>query len=598
LLEVNMDTFSCKQYSKMNEGRYKNMHFHTPKKILFSIFTITLILSAFVFTNFGTKTQTANAQVIDVPVGGLLLTAITAHEAAQTQKELSLDSLANAAAKVMLRSVTNSVVTWINSGFQGSPAFVTNPERFFLESGDKIVGEFLTGTELDYLCGPFAEDIRFKLQTVYGSTLPDHNQCRLTGILAEADKYEQYVGGDFSKGGWQSWISVSQNPQNNPLEAFVAAKNELENRLSDNKENRLNEINWGDGFLPYRECKTLNDNGTCKEYGDIKTPGKIIEEQLNETLGSGGRQLEVADELNEIINALVGQLVQTVFVDGLTSFGPGGSNNNILETPLSITCTPSKTTATVEENIRWTASVFGGTGATTFSWSGTDGLSGNTSSVNIIYGTQGTKTGTVTVTKGNETVTQDCLSSVSIPTGPLPPPLDVLCSPDKTNAQIGESVTWTANVVSVSSDSGPTTYNWSGSDPINGSTLQQVTLAYSDPGTKTASVMITRNGQTVSRACSQQVEIPVPPLSATCAPNVTTARVGETVLWTTTVAGLNASQTQPTYSWSGTSPIGGLTTQVASVVYPSTGTKTANVRVSRYGQTVTPRCSPNVRIIP
>jgi len=61
-------------------------------------------------------------------------------------KDYILDPLAWAEAKGMLQSMTDSTVNWINSGFQGSPAFVQNPEQFFQKIGDNVAGNFIAGS--------------------------------------------------------------------------------------------------------------------------------------------------------------------------------------------------------------------------------------------------------------------------------------------------------------------------------------------------------------------------------------------------------------------------------------------------------------------
>jgi hypothetical protein len=42
----------------------------------------------------------------------------------------------------------------------------------------------------------------------------------------------------------------------------------------------------------------------------ITSPGSVIEKQVNERLFSGQRRLEIADEFDEVVNALVNQLVK------------------------------------------------------------------------------------------------------------------------------------------------------------------------------------------------------------------------------------------------------------------------------------------------
>ena len=57
-------------------------------------------------------------------------------------KEYVLDPIAWMVAKTMVQSMTNSTVAWINGGFNGSPAFIQDPEQFFMKLGDNIAGNF------------------------------------------------------------------------------------------------------------------------------------------------------------------------------------------------------------------------------------------------------------------------------------------------------------------------------------------------------------------------------------------------------------------------------------------------------------------------
>lgn len=75
----------------------------------------------------------------------------------------------------------------------------------------------------------------------------------------------------------------------------------------------------------------LGAEAACLEY-ETETPGNVISEQLNKTLGLGGEKLAVADELNEIVSALLNQLVSKAIgsvAGGLRSLSkPDSANNN------------------------------------------------------------------------------------------------------------------------------------------------------------------------------------------------------------------------------------------------------------------------------
>ncbi|HEY4479574.1 MAG TPA: cytochrome b5 domain-containing protein, partial [Candidatus Paceibacterota bacterium] len=85
---------------------------------------------------------------------------------------------------------------------------------------------------------------------------------------------------------------------------------------------------------------------------------------------------------------------------------------------LQASCSVNPTSASTNQNVTWTSSVSGGTGAYTYSWSGSDALSGNTSSVTRAYTSGGTKSAAVAVTSGTQQVNPTCSNSVSVTTGP------------------------------------------------------------------------------------------------------------------------------------------------------------------------------------
>lgn len=590
----------------MKQGTHKNMSFFASRTIFSAVFIFILAAFFLIPSNSAHAILGAGAPTgVFVPSGDIVNTAAihttAANEVAQSTKEYTLDYAVNLAAKLMLRSVTNSVVSWINSGFEGSPAFVTDPAGMLQDVGDQIAGDFIAGTELGFLCEPFSLDIRLALNLGYSADFVEKNYCRLTGVIANTENFAKYTSGDFSQGGWDSWIQISQNPSNNPLSAFLEAKNELAIRTASGRELEIMKWDWGEGFLSWQECIREDRDGNCIEKGPIETPGSVIEKQLNDAVGSGARQLEVADEVNEIVSALVGQLVQTVFTQGLASFGPGGSNSDSLSVPLSVSCAPNRSSAAIGENVRWNASVFGGSGGglTTYTWSGDESLSGSTATVNMTYSTEGTKTASVRVTKGGESVLQYCGANVTIQDAPLSTGgLDVVCSPDRSSAALGDTVRWTATPISAGGESGVVTYNWTGVGPIAGATTADVDVMYQDPGTKTARVTITRNGQTASRSCVQSVDVPDPVYTVSCTPDRTSVQIGDTVNWRSTITGMGPGQAQPVFAWNGSAPVASSTTQIATVRYTTSGIKTADVTVSRYSQSVNAVCQRTVRVRP
>ena len=70
-------------------------------------------------------------------------TGITAVSTAGLLNKELLDGIGWAIAKQIMSQMTQSLVNWINSGFQGSPAFITDLNGFLLDALDTAAGEYI-----------------------------------------------------------------------------------------------------------------------------------------------------------------------------------------------------------------------------------------------------------------------------------------------------------------------------------------------------------------------------------------------------------------------------------------------------------------------
>ncbi len=114
----------------------------------------------------------------------------------------------------------------------------------------------------------------------------------------------------------------------------------------------------------------------------------------------------------------------TVISDGQTITKSCGNtveiynyNNNYYNnynSPLYISCRPNVIFAPVETTVVWNAYASGGNGYYTYRWNGSDYLQGYNSSLAVVYHSPGPKTASITITSGNQTITQVCLNNVTI----------------------------------------------------------------------------------------------------------------------------------------------------------------------------------------
>lgn len=266
-------------------------------------------------------------------------------------KEFSLDPIAYALAKMILQSMTQSIVNWINSGFQGSPAFVTDLKQFLLDQADAIAGDYIyNDPSLNFLCSPFQLDVKIALATSYQQEAHEgvSSQCTLTGV---EENIESFLNGDsFSP---QNWFEVTQNPVNTPTGAYLATKGEMMARIADAEGNTINELEWGQGFLSFKVCSDTDVTSGAQTNCQITTPGQVIADQINKSLGAGQDTLIAADEINEIIGALFAQLAQQAITGingllGLSSGGFTGSDGTQYDSYLEAVGAESTTAGTIQ----------------------------------------------------------------------------------------------------------------------------------------------------------------------------------------------------------------------------------------------------------
>lgn len=289
----------------------------------FLILSLTMLPLTPIFT-----VEKAEAQwlTVDLPVG--ITTALSAIQNTLTavataasemyqwymnQKESVLDGIAFTAINMILQEMSDSIVTWINSGFEGSPSFVTNFDQFLLDVGDKLAGDFIFNGPLNFLCSPFKIDIQFALDIQYGRSKKDQFSCSLTSV---GDNIESFFNGDFLAGGWDGWFKMTNTPVNNPYGALLEAQSALSLTISDGKNSQIKTLDFGKGFLSSKKCETVDDESGGHQVCNTVTPGTAIESQLNATLDSGRQRIQVADEINEIVGALFAQLAVKAFSSG------------------------------------------------------------------------------------------------------------------------------------------------------------------------------------------------------------------------------------------------------------------------------------------
>jgi hypothetical protein len=264
------------------------------------------------------------------------------HSGDQSGITPSSDAIAYCIINAMIQYITTATVHWIDTGFDGNPAFVQDPKTFFSNlatnevSGlaQQVIGQ-TTGVNI---CQPFRMQITTGLLGNQNNSDPSNQygsqaSCSLDQIAQAAGQsgttfdYQGYTSGQSqSSGNLTGWYGITQNFQNNPYGATLMTNSELQRRIDLQQNQATLDLTTGNGFLSYRTCATgttYTDNSgiqqttgqTCK----TSTPGSVIENQLNSRLSDGNNRLVLADKFDQVVSTLVNQLIQTALNQTLNS---------------------------------------------------------------------------------------------------------------------------------------------------------------------------------------------------------------------------------------------------------------------------------------
>ena len=183
------------------------------------------------------------------------------------------EGLALSIGRMLLAQMTSQIINYINSGFQGSPAFVGNPGQYFSNIGDQIfantINNLSEGSLGINLCSPFKVQLIAALEVNYGISVSgsggdiyqtQYNGCTLEQIGANLNTaYESFSN-------WQDFLAMSMNADSNPYGAFLYATNAITAKINDQINLNASELNWGNGFLSQKECTHIDGNGNTFTY--------------------------------------------------------------------------------------------------------------------------------------------------------------------------------------------------------------------------------------------------------------------------------------------------------------------------------------------
>jgi len=185
------------------------------------------------------------------------LDGIQAAIASWTKYKKILEWLMGVALNILLHQIlsqlTNDIVNWIQNGT--TPRFLTMGLDDWLGiAADNAIGNFIDQyLGIGWLCEPF--DIDIKIALLKQPTFKEEARCSLSDIV---DNIEDFYN-DFSVGGWEGWIKLTEGG-NNVYGAYLIAMDEVNKIENKEMKEKEAEIARGSGFFDPKDCIWFDAN--------------------------------------------------------------------------------------------------------------------------------------------------------------------------------------------------------------------------------------------------------------------------------------------------------------------------------------------------
>jgi hypothetical protein len=313
---------------------------------------LTGLVTGYVKTLISNEVKTLTAEPLSVPIkSNALLTELTKikDESRQlTAKEtgtasqdtdsllsgfmtgissVSLDSIMFCIINEIMAYITQSTITWINSGFDGNPVFVDNPGGFFQGIVDKESSNFikeLSGTQGMVANGvsgtiiSIADPLR---DSVVNSILGTTNSNFATMVAPTmSSNVSQNYGAYMSGQQWPGFGGLAQISQheNNAYGLSIMAQNEMLKRITQEQQMQAQQLLYNNGYQNKTTCpsgKTRSDGSCYPYYTKTTVTGSQIKDELQSRGMSKYMRISFANDFDSIITALVNQLIKIAVTD-------------------------------------------------------------------------------------------------------------------------------------------------------------------------------------------------------------------------------------------------------------------------------------------
>lgn len=245
-------------------------------------------------------------------VGGVYVpvndAAVTLNTGFLVYKECILDGMARKIAESGTTELGNQALRAFETGRNGNAQYVRNFRSDFQPRVDAIIVNGLSDQSTSGLCAAFRNSVR---TAVVRNTLAVSRQtnvatrCSLTG--SEVDQ-RALIQGRRGLNNWNEWFALME-PENTPLGAARLTEQQLAITVLEDDRNTREFLGYSGGvFSAYDTQNPLTQR--------VVTPGFIIANAITQVTGSGYRQLESANEIDQVVANLWGGLSSRLLTSG------------------------------------------------------------------------------------------------------------------------------------------------------------------------------------------------------------------------------------------------------------------------------------------
>lgn len=229
----------------------------------------------------------------------------------------SWDAVGYCLVNMIISYIAQSTIQWVNSGFNGNPAFINDPSGFLQGIADIEANIFLDQLGGGFLCEPYQSQVQQSIHSIYLQDYPQASTCSFTQQQGEEGaSLEEFLNGDITT--YQALRAITGR-NNNIYDLTWDAQRQLEATIDAEISEHLRNLDYGNGFFP-----------AYGENGLITVPGSSIYDSVNRRTNLPIDRILGAKDFDHIVTQLVEQLVR-VALGELFGAARGAINEGIGE---------------------------------------------------------------------------------------------------------------------------------------------------------------------------------------------------------------------------------------------------------------------------